>query len=91
MEQKYNRLAISCIFLGFPITLDTLNEVAELSNVMSIGEDYMYLPGNVRTECERVIPDVDGIKSTDTADAFLSVPKSSLSGVIRINGPCPKV
>lgn len=37
--------------------------------VMTVGEDF--LPAAVRTECERIIPDVDGIRPTDTTDTFL--------------------
>lgn len=40
-----------------------------MSCVMTVGEDF--LPAAVRTECERIIPDVDGIRPTDTADTFL--------------------
>ena len=40
-----------------------------MSDVMTVGEDF--LPAAVRTECERIIPDVDGIKPTDAADTFL--------------------
>ena len=40
-----------------------------MSCVMTVGEDF--LPAAVRTECERIIPDVDGIKPTDAADTFL--------------------
>lgn len=48
---------------------EALNEVAEVSGIMTVGEDF--LPAAVRTECERIIPDVDGIKPTDAADTFL--------------------
>ena len=37
--------------------------------VMTFGEDF--LPAVVRTECEGIIPDVDGIKPTDAADTLL--------------------
>ena len=40
-----------------------------MSGVMTFGQDF--LPAAVRTACERIIPDVDGIKSTDAADTFL--------------------
>ena len=40
-----------------------------MSGVMTFGEDF--LPAAVRTECERIIPDVDGIKPTDAADTLL--------------------
>ena len=55
--------------LGLPVTQEALNEVAEMSGVMTSGEDF--LPTTVRTECERIIPEVDGIKPTDAADTFL--------------------
>lgn len=34
-------------------------------------ERIIFLPAAVRTEGERIIPDVDGIKPTDAADTFL--------------------
>lgn len=40
-----------------------------MSGVMTVGEDFF--PAAVRTECERIIPDVDGSKPTDAADTFL--------------------
>ena len=40
-----------------------------MSGVMTFGQDF--LPAAVRTACERIIPDVDGIKPTDAADTFL--------------------
>ena len=40
-----------------------------MSGVMIVGEDF--LPAAVRTESERIIPDVDDIKPKDAADTFL--------------------
>ena len=48
---------------------DALDEVSEVSGVLTVGEDYL-LPA-VRAECERVIPDVDGVKPCDAVDTFL--------------------
>ena len=54
---------------GLPVTQEALNEVAEVSSIMTFGEDF--LPAAVRTKCERIITDVDGIKPTDAAHTFL--------------------
>ena len=40
-----------------------------MSGVMTVGDDF--LTATVRTECERIIQGVDGIKPTDAADTFL--------------------
>lgn len=57
------------LFLGLPVTEEALDEVAQLSSVMTVGEDF--LSPNVRAECERIIPDIDGVKPMDAADAYL--------------------
>ena len=41
----------------------------KLQKCQAFGEDF--LPAAVRTECERIITDVDGIKPTDAANTFL--------------------
>lgn len=56
-------------YSGLPVTKEALDEVAQLSNVITVGEDFL-LPV-VRTACERIIPDLDGIKPTDAADTYL--------------------
>ena len=53
---------------GLPVTQEALNEVAEVLGVMTFGEDF--LPAAVRTECERIITDVDGIKPIDATHTF---------------------
>ena len=56
-------------YSGLLVTQEAFNEVAEMSGIMIFGEDF--LPAAVRTECERIITDVDGIKPTDAAHTFL--------------------
>ena len=48
---------------------EILNEVAEMSEVMAIGDDY--IPRNVRDECEEIIPHIEDVKPTDAADAYI--------------------
>ncbi len=43
--------------------------MAEVSGVLTVEDDYL-LPA-VRAECERVIPDIDGVKPCNAADTFL--------------------
>jgi hypothetical protein len=52
-----------------PITDEALNEIAEISGVMQVGNDF--LPCNVRRECERVIPNIVNVKAVDAADTYL--------------------
>lgn len=54
---------------GLRLTQEALDEVAKLSGVMSVGDDY--LPKSVREECERIVPNIDGVKPTEAADAYL--------------------
>lgn len=61
-----------CNFLyciGLQVTQEALDEVATLSGVMSVGDDY--LPKSVREECERIVPNIDGMKPAEAADAYL--------------------
>lgn len=51
------------------VTQEALYEVAKLSGVMSVGDDY--LPKSVREECERIVPNIDGVKPTEAGDAYL--------------------
>lgn len=44
-------------------------EVANLSNVLDATGDY--LEPNFRVECERHIPDTNGIKPAEAANAYL--------------------
>ena len=54
---------------GFPITEQYLMEVANLSNVLDATDDY--LEPNFRVECERHIPDTNGIEPAEAANAYL--------------------
>ena len=51
------------------VTQELLDEVAEVSGVLTVGDDYL-LPA-VRAECERIISDIDGVKPCNAADTFL--------------------
>ena len=44
------------LFQGLQVTQELLDEVAEVSGVLTVGDDYL-LPA-VRAECERVIPEM---------------------------------
>ena len=55
--------------IGLRVTQEALDEVAKLSGVMSVGDDY--LPKSEREECERIVPNIDGVKPTEAADAYL--------------------
>ena len=55
--------------IGLQVTQEALDEVAKLSGVMSVGDDY--LPKSVREEYERIVPNIDGVKPTEAADAYL--------------------
>ncbi|KAK3712321.1 hypothetical protein QZH41_017256 [Actinostola sp. cb2023] len=54
---------------GFPVSKEALDEVAQLSDVMSVGDDY--LTPAVRAECERIIPEIDDVKPNDAATTYL--------------------
>ena len=62
-------LVYSSLFSGKPVSTEDLNEVAELSGVMSYGDDY--LEPNLRANCERIIPEVETVLPNDAADSFL--------------------
>ena len=55
--------------MWFPITEQQLMEVANLSNVLDATGDY--LEPNFRVECERHIPDTNGIEPAEAANAYL--------------------
>lgn len=55
--------------LGLQVTQEALDEVATLSGVMSVGDDY--LPSSMREECERIVPNIDGVKPAEATDAYL--------------------
>lgn len=55
--------------IGLQVTQEALDEVATLSCVTSVGDDY--LPSSVREKCERIVPNIDGVKPAEAADAYL--------------------
>lgn len=56
-------------FIGLQVTQEALDELAKLSGVMSVGDDY--LPKSVREECEQIVPNIDEVKPNEAADAHL--------------------
>lgn len=65
----FDQLICFPAILGFPVTNQALDEVAEVSGVMAVGDDF--LPCDVRRECERVIPSVENVEAIDIADTYL--------------------
>ena len=57
-----------CTSTGFTVTKAALDEVATLSEVMSVGDDY--LSPAVR-ECKRVIPAINDVKPSDAARTYI--------------------
>jgi hypothetical protein len=53
---------------GFRVSKEALDEVATLSEVMSVGDEY--LAAAVREECERIIPAIDDVKPSDAPTAY---------------------
>jgi hypothetical protein len=51
------------------LTEDNLREVAELSGVLDVCEDF--LTPEFRAECERIIPDRENIEPNECKDVFL--------------------
>ena len=62
-------------YSGLPVTQETFNEVAEVSGVMTFGEDF--LPAAVRTECERIITEC-GWYQTHRCSTYISIFEGSL-------------
>lgn len=60
---------IACSSTGFELRKQAIDEVAQLSGVMDVGDDY--LSQVVRQECERVIPELDNVKPQDAATTFI--------------------
>ena len=58
-----------CLITRLPSKRAILDEVAELSQVMTVGDDF--LTPAVRAECERVIPEIEDVKPSDAATTFL--------------------
>jgi len=52
-----------------PLTQEALDEVAGLSEVMTVGEEF--LPAAVKRKCEQIIANVDDIKPMEAADSYL--------------------
>ena len=51
------------------MTKAALNEIATLSEVMSVGDNY--LSPAVRQECERIIPAINDVKPSDAATTYM--------------------
>jgi hypothetical protein len=51
------------------LTGDNLREVAELSGVLAVPEEF--LTPEFRAECERIIPDWENIEPNECKDVFL--------------------
>ena len=66
-------MSIHNYFLLFrwELTENALDEVAELSGVMTVGEDY--LPPDVREKCERIIPNIHNVKPMHTWSSRLII------------------
>lgn len=62
-------MIIDCSSTGFELRKQAIDEVAQLSGVMDVGDDY--LSQVVRQECERVIPELDNVKPQDAATTFI--------------------
>ena len=56
------------LFLGWSITKDQLEEVAELSGVLADNDDY--LPADFRAKCEQAMPDPLELDVGDFANIF---------------------
>ena len=56
------------LFLGWSITEDQLEEVAELSGVLADNDDY--LPADLRAKCKQAMPDPLELDVGDFANAF---------------------
>lgn len=56
------------LFLGWSITEDQLEKVAELSGVLADNDDY--LPADLRAKCEQAMPDPLELDVGDFANAF---------------------
>ena len=48
------------MLIGLPVTKEVLDEVTQLSQDMSVGDDL--LSPNVREECKKIIPQIKDIK-----------------------------
>ena len=64
-----NQDSILILCLGLNITTEVVEEVQEISGVMTMGSSF--LSDNVQREGERVVPDLNGIQPQDAADAYI--------------------
>lgn len=65
----YLNIVHNLYITGLPLTEDNLREVAELSGLLDVSEDF--LTPEFRAECERIIPDRENIKPNECKDVFL--------------------
>ena len=59
---------INIIFAALPVTKDQLAEVANISGVLDIAEDF--LSPEFRAMCEQIIPVPSEVEPEDTAEAY---------------------
>ena len=64
-----------------PILQEALDEVKELSGVMTMGDDY--LPADVQAECERIIPEVHEVKPENATDTYKNTKKRANFNIFR--------
>jgi hypothetical protein len=56
-------------FVGWKVSDEQLREVAELSGVLQVHDDY--LDSVFRAQCERLLPDPSNLEPADCGTAFL--------------------
>ncbi|XP_020895331.1 uncharacterized protein LOC110234305 [Exaiptasia diaphana] len=54
---------------GFPVNKQLLDEVADLSKVTTVGDDF--LSPAIRAECERIIPHIEEVQPRDGALSYI--------------------
>ena len=59
------------MFLGWPVSEDELEKVADYSGVLKYGKDFLEKP--VGDECERWVQNVENVNPDDWADSYLHV------------------
>jgi hypothetical protein len=57
------------IHIGIPVTGEQLEEVAQVSGVMDVEDDF--LSPNFRAECERIIPYPKEVEPNECKEAFI--------------------
>lgn len=57
------------LFLGWPVTEDQLKDVAELSGVLELDDDF--IESEYREKCERIIPFPGDVEPDQCADAYV--------------------